>query len=165
MRRAYYWPHTDNDLYRWVEARVSCRRNLQTYTLQRHLQLFHTSCPLEFVTRKILASLPKASTGNRLGVVITDGYSKLTRTIPMKKTMEPRIAAIFTDNWVISNGVPEFLLTKNGPQFVRKFSNSISLYFGTKLLTTTTYHPQTIRLGKRHNKTIATQLPHDANKR
>lgn len=50
------------------------------------------------------------------------------------------MANVFFDYWVVSYGIPSYLLTDRGPQFVSKFSVAICTYQGAKYLSTTTYH-------------------------
>ena len=161
MRCEFYWPHMANDVYETVQRCESCAATRGTqYTKQKHLRLFPANGPLEFVAMDILGPLPKTKQGNQFVVVLTDRYSKLTRAIPTGKTTATTVATIFVDHWVIPYGIPNYVLTDNGPQFVAKFFASVCLALGVKHVTTTAYHPRTNGQTERFNRTIVTRLRH-----
>lgn len=63
--------------------------------------------------------------------------------------------------WIIPFGVPSYLLTDNGPQFTsHSFFAFLSGCLGTKVLTTTAYHPQTNGRTERYSRTSITHLQH-----
>jgi hypothetical protein len=69
----------------------------------------------------ILGPLPKTDHGNRLLLVITDRFSKLTRTVPLRTITALVVAKAFCENWVFAYGAPRYVLTDNGTQFNAKF--------------------------------------------
>lgn len=106
----------------------------------------------------ILSLLPKTQSGNHCFVIMTDRYSKVTRTVPVSKTTALHAALTFIDNWIIPYGFPDALLTDNGPRFVSKFFNGLCGCFNVKKLTTTAYHAQTNGQTEWFNKKIVAQL-------
>lgn len=63
--------------------------------------------------------------------------------MPTTRASTSYVAKIIISNWIISYGMPSFLLTNNRPQFVAKLSENLSLDFKVQQLTTTTYHTRT----------------------
>lgn len=127
-----------------------------------HLHLFTGSSPLEFLKRDILGSLPKPSTENSSVAVLTEFYCKLSRTIPTKTGMPPEIITLLLDSSLVPYRIVKGFLMKNIWQVFNKFLNSMCAHLGTKLLTTTIFHPK--RMGNwKHNKTIASRLSHYVN--
>lgn len=110
---------------------------------------------LEFVAMEIFGPLPKNFWRNQFVLVITDLYSMRT-----SRTTTFHVAKPFMDHWICPFGIPTYLLSDNGPQFLRKFFQSLSSRLGIKHLTTTLYHPQTNGRGKRFNKIILTRMRH-----
>lgn len=82
------------------------------------------------------------------------------RVVPTSKTTALQIASLFMDFWIIPNGIPEFVLTDNGTQFISKLFELICAVLGTRHLTTTAYYLQTNGQAKRFNKTIIARLQH-----
>lgn len=70
------------------------------------------------------------------------------------------MANLFMDNWIIPYGIPTFLLTYNGLQFVSQFFRTLCSLLGTKHVTTTSYQPQRNGQTERYNKTISYRLRH-----
>lgn len=102
------------------------RKSIQTYSIA---QCFPSYGPLEFVALDILRQLPKITQGNQDAIVMTDKYSKLSRAGPTAKTSATQVANIFLVYWIIPFGIPSYLLTGNGPQFLsRVFQLSVDTY-------------------------------------
>lgn len=59
------------------------------------------------------------------------------------KTTASHVEDAFGDNWIIPFGIPNFLLSYNGPNFVSRFFASIWGFLRLKHLTKSTYYRQT----------------------
>lgn len=68
----------------------------------------------------LLRPLPKTKINNDYIVVMTDCYSKSTKMTPTRATTATNVAQGFNNDWAIPYGIPEQLLTDNGPQFVKR---------------------------------------------
>jgi Integrase zinc binding domain len=104
MRRRFYW-----SMYKEVEETVRhctvCAKNRVTERKRTSfLNLFPESGPLEFVAMDILGPLPKMEHGNRFLLVISDRFSKLTRTVPLRTITALGVAKAFCEAWVLSYG-------------------------------------------------------------
>jgi hypothetical protein len=113
-------------MYREIEYSVrSCERfarnNIQERNRVNHMQLFTANELLVFVAIDILGSLPKMAHGNRFLLVISDRFSKLTRTILMRTTTALAVAKEFCTHCVFFYGPPRILLSDNCTQFTAKF--------------------------------------------
>lgn len=70
----------------------------------------------------------------------------------------------FFVHWVILFGIPERLLTDNGPQLVEQFFNAVCVVQKTKLMTKTAYYPQTNRQAERYNQANVSRPRHYSGK-
>ena len=61
-----------------AKERISLRKHASL------LKLFPAETPLDFVAIDILGPLPRTSKGHRFLLVITDRYSKLVKTVPLR---------------------------------------------------------------------------------
>jgi hypothetical protein len=159
MRKRYFW----RNMYREIEDAVrSCeqcaRNNVHERSRVNNMQLFTAQNPLEFVAIDILGPLPKTAHGNRFLLVISDRFSKLTRTIPMRTTTALAVEKAFCTHWVFSYGPPRYLLSDNGPQFTAKFFMEVCRELGIAKVFTTAYHPQTNGQVERFNRKILNAL-------
>lgn len=87
----------------------------------------------------ILGPLPKPTQVTQYVLVMTDRYSKLTQPVPAAKTSATQVKNIFLDHSIIPFGIPNYVLTDNGPQLINKIFATICGYLGVKHLTTTAY--------------------------
>ncbi|CAN8065462.1 unnamed protein product [Agarophyton chilense] len=106
----------------------------------------------------IVGPLYKSSDGKRFVSVITDRFTKLTRALSLGKTTATDVATGFFSHWVHPYGMPLYLLTDNGSQFVSQFFSHIGATLGIKHVTTTAYHPQANGQAKRFNCTLLDRL-------
>lgn len=161
LRQSYYWPSMAFDTYATVRACVTCAQNRAK--LQKHsasMKLFPASAPLEFVSIDILGELPVTPRKNRYLLVISDRFSKLTKTVPLRGITATTVAQAFCTHWVFTYGPPVFLLSDNGAQFTSKFFQAVCKILGISNLFTTTYHPQCNGQVERFNRTILAALRH-----
>jgi transposase InsO family protein len=122
------------------------------------LKLFPADGPLEFVDMDILGPLPKTEHGNRFLLVISDRFSKLIRTVPLRFITALIVAKAFCGAWLFSYGHPRYLMTDNGTQFNAMFFLAVFRELGIDKVFTTAYHPQTNGQVERFNRTIINSL-------
>ena len=134
LRRTFYWPSMALDGYHTVRLCSSCTS--ERITLRKHetyLSLFPAQAPLEYVSIDILGPLPKTTDAQRYLLCITDRYSKMVRTIPLKNITAATVAKAFCEHWVFHYGPQPicFPITagKSPPSSSRTFA--LSWVFGS----------------------------------
>lgn len=122
------------------------------------LAVVPASVNLQFIVMDILCVLPRARNGNLFIIGTTVRHSKITKAIPFSKTTATPVVNVFLDHWIVPYGIPNRMLSDNGPQFVIKFfamfCELLDLYDFTKIA----YHPQTSEQIESHNRTIVASL-------
>lgn len=105
-------------------------------------------------------SCQKSQKRNPYIQILTSEYSNLTRAIQtfMKNAMH--ILILFHDHSIIMSGVPAYVFTDTGPQFVRKFFASVCGYLEVIYLTTTTHQSLSNSPVEWCIRTIVTRLRH-----
>ncbi|CDF33132.1 unnamed protein product [Chondrus crispus] len=86
FRQRYCWPSMSVDAYATVRRCSDCAK--ARIKLRKHnakLKSFPPIGPLECIAIDILGEIPRTPRGNRYLLVISDCYSKLTRTVPLKR--------------------------------------------------------------------------------
>ena len=159
LRLTYYWPQMSVDIAATVRDCRSCARN--RIRLRRHLnrlQLFPATRPLESVAIDILGPLPKAKSGCRFLLVVTDRFTKLAQVAPLKRITALNVARAFCEIWVFKYGPPKTLLSDNGRQFTSKFFQAVCRSLGVNNAFTSAYHPQTNGQAERYNRTLLASL-------
>ena len=161
LTRYFYWPSMAIGCYAVARNCTSCAKNrLLLRKNSKKLQLFPPCAPLEFVSIDILGELIRTKRGHRFLLVITDRFSKLVRTVPLKRITAADIAKAFVTHWVFIYGPPVKVLSDNGKQFTSKFFQNVCRIMGIHNTFTTTYHPQANGQVERFNRTIISALRH-----
>ncbi|CDF40057.1 unnamed protein product [Chondrus crispus] len=161
LRQRFYWPSMSVDSYSTVRMCPDCakaRINLRKHNSE--LKTFPPSGPLEYIAIDILGELPRTPRGNRYLLVMTDRYSKLTRTVPLKRITAETVAQAFISHWVFVYGAPVKLLSDNGGQFTSRFFLAVCKILSIESGFTTAYHPQTNGQVERFNRTLVSTLRH-----
>ena len=159
MRRLCFWPRMALDVDLIVQGCNPCAK--ERVTLRKHastLNLFPANAPLESVAIDLLGPLPVTSQGNRYLLAMTDRFTKLTRTVPLKSISAFKVAKAFWDVCVYAYEAPATLLSDNGGQFVSKFFQSVCKALSIHNAFTTAYHPQTNGQVERYNRTLKSAL-------
>ena len=155
MRRAFYWPSMTVDIHHLVENCTSCAKNrIKEQKNVYPMRLFPATRPLEYVAMDILGPLPRTKHGMRFILVITDRFTKLTKTEALRTITSLAVAKAFCKTWVFNYGTPKILLTDNGTQFTASFFRNVCRILGIHKVFTTEYHPQTNGQAERFNRTI-----------
>jgi Integrase zinc binding domain len=159
LRRRYFWRNMSADVTEtFIQCAVCSKNRIHERKRTSFLKLFPASEPLEYVSFDILGPLPKTEHGNRFLLVITDRFSKLTRTVPLRTISAFVVAKAFCEHWVFVYGPPIYALTDNGAQFSAKFFLAVCRELGVSKVFTTAYHPQTNGQVERYNRTIINSL-------
>ena len=159
MRRSFYWPLMTIDIHHLVENCTACSKNRMKEQRNVYpMRLFPATKPLEYVAMDILGPLPRTKHGMRFILVITDRFTKLTKTVPLRTITSLAVARAFCRDWVFSYGTPNTLLTDNGTQFTASFFRNVCHILGIHKVFTAEYHPQTNGQAERFNRTIVAAI-------
>lgn len=96
---------------------MSCTLIRRDNTKRRKIRLFTPAGAVDFVTIDMLGPLPETESGHKYVVVITNGYSKLTKAIKTTRTTATKIVNIFKEHGVLNLGILSTVLMDNGPNF------------------------------------------------
>ena len=159
LRRDFYWPSMTVDIHFTVDSCDACARNrIKDQRNVYPMKLFPATNPLEYVAMDILGPLPRTKHGKRFILVVTDRFTKLTKTESLRTITSLSVAKAFCRIWVYNYGTPKVLLTDNGTQFTSRFFLNVCRILGVKKVFTTAYHPQANGQAERFNRTILAQL-------
>jgi hypothetical protein len=159
LRKRFFWKKMATNVAKTVRNCDACARKLiKERNKTCYLKLFPASSPLEYVKIDLLGPLPKTTHGNQFLLIMTDQFSKLTITVPLKSTTAYIAAKAICEHWVFTYGPPRHVLTDNGPQFVAKFFLAVCRKIGIEKVFSSAYHPQTNGQVKRLNRTILKAL-------
>ena len=109
---------------------------------------------MDFITR-----LPTSTKQNDTIMVVVDKLSKSTHFIPVKSTCKATyIAQVFMKEIFRRHGMMKEIVSDRDTKFTSNFWKSLMAGLETKLLSSTTYHPQTNGQTERVNQILEEML-------
>ena len=109
---------------------------------------------MDFIT-----GLPKSNRGHDAIWVVVDRLTKVAHFIPVRTThRSDQLADIYMSRIVSLHGIPKAIVSDRGTQFTSRFWKKLHEELGTKLLFSTSYHPQTDRQTERVNQVLEDML-------
>jgi hypothetical protein len=114
---------------------------------------------LEDICIEFVLGFPRTKRGRDSIFVVVDRFSKIAHFIPYRKSNNaPHVSDLFFAEIVHLYGAPNTIVSDKDAKFLSLFWRTLWLKLGTKLLFSTTCHPQTDGQIKVVNHTLSTIL-------
>lgn len=158
LQALVYWPKMSMD----VRDYVRCCRACQMYKPETRkppgkLQQTTVSRPWEMLGVDLMGPFPRSSSGNLHLLVFVDYLSRWVELFPLRKATAETISQYLTKEILTRWGVPKYILSDQGPQFVSTVFEETCKRWNITLKKTSAYHPQT-NLTERINRNVKTML-------
>ena len=116
--------------------------------------------PFQFLSMDFIMDLPKTKGGyNVILTVVDQGFSKMVRFIPCKKTMDAgKLSKLLLNNIFTQYGLPDKIISDRGPQFALHLFQETCKALGITLVLSTAFHPQTDGESEHVNQELKTYL-------
>ena len=109
---------------------------------------------MDFIT-----GLPHSQQGHDSIWVIVDRLTKSAHFIPVNTQYHTgKYTELYVSQIVRLHGVPRTIISDRGPQFMARFWEHLHEALGTKLIRSSSYHPQTSRQTERVNQILEDML-------
>jgi hypothetical protein len=113
----------------------------------------------ETISMDFIIRLPKSANQNDAIMVVVDKLSKVAHLVPVKSTCKAiDIASIFMKEIFWLHDMPKEIISNRDTKFTSSFWKYLMAGFETKLLFSTTYHPQTDGQTERVNQVLEDML-------
>jgi hypothetical protein len=156
----FFWPHMRRDVQWHVGCCIVClkaKSRLNPHGLYTPLPIPHV--PWEDISMDFDLGLPRSQRGRHSIFVVVDRFSKMAHFIPCHKSDDAsHVADLFFREIVRLHGVPKTIVSDWDTKFLSYFWKTLWAKLSTKLLFSTTCHPQTNGQTEVVNRTLSTML-------
>lgn len=139
-----FWPGMWTDVKNHVKRCVKCQTlKGENRKPAGKIQQVSTSHPNEMLGVDIMGPMPRSTHQNEYLLVFVDYFTRWVELFPMRNARAETVAALFRREILTRWGVPDFILSDRGSQFLSAVFKEICGKWGVTQKLTTAYHPQT----------------------
>ncbi len=154
----FVWHGMARQVKEWTKCCLECQRA----KVQRHTRAPLTPIPVptrrfDHIHVDLVGPLPPSQGYTHLFTMV-DRFTRWPDAIPLKDTSAISIARAFLFHWLARFGLPADISSDRGAQFTSELWAAIAQLYGSKLHTTTSYHPQANGLVERFHRHFKSAL-------
>jgi len=160
LNEHFFWPKMRRDVEKFVSRCLECLRaksKVKPHGLYTPLPI--PTAPWTDLSMDFIVGLPRTKKGRDSIFVVVDRFSKMAHFIASHKTDDAfNVANLFFREVVRLHGVPRTIVSDRDVKFLSYFWKTLWGKLGTKLLFSTSSHPQTDGQTEVTNRTLGTLL-------
>ena len=159
IRQKYFWPGMANDVREYIDSCDMCKGVKASCKVLRPTMgnQIKTERPFQRLYVDFLGPYPRTKDGNSVIFIVIDHFSKFLFVKAMKKATSVNVINYLQSEVFNFVGVPQYLHSDNGRQFISKDFAAFLNTFGIQHVTTALYSPQA-NVSERANREIIAKL-------
>ncbi|GAA54987.1 pro-Pol polyprotein [Clonorchis sinensis] len=155
LRQRTYWPAMRSEVMDYVVSCKRCRLMKEDTTGATHpMERIPVSEIAELWSVDIMGPFPVTTSGNQYIVIMTEHLSRWIEAAAVPNQRATTISGLVMHHIVANHGVPNMILTDQGPCFESKEFRNCLQKLRIRRLGTAPYHPQTNGLTEPNNRKI-----------
>jgi transposase InsO family protein len=156
----FFWPKMRHYVERYVSRFTTCNKAKSRLNPRGlYMPLPVPSVSWEDICMDFVLGLPRTKRERDSIFVVVDRFSKMTHFIPYHKSNNAsHVTDLFFAEIARLHDVPNTIVSDRHAKFLSHFWRTLRLNLGTKLLFSTTCHPQTNGQTEVVNRTLSTML-------
>jgi transposase InsO family protein len=154
LKRRVFWPQLRRDVEDFVRTCSQCQQYKNTANQTPPLQSITADEVAVMWGLDIFGPLPTSRNGNRYILVMVDHFTRWVEAIPTADQTGETVARAFKENVIARFGIPDAVITDQGPCFESKSFQDMLRSWGVKRRRTSPYHPQANGVTERFNRTL-----------
>ncbi|KAL4323160.1 hypothetical protein GQ457_11G026100 [Hibiscus cannabinus] len=160
LKEHMFWPKMRRDVERFCERCVTCKKAKSKVSPHGlYLPLPIPDTPWTDISMDFVLGLPRTRTCRDSIFVVVDRFSKMAHFIACHKTDDVvNVANLFFREIVRLHGIPKSIVSDKDVKFLSHFWRTLWSKIGTKLMFSTTCHPQTDGQTEVVNRVLSTLL-------
>ena len=157
VRRWFWWPSVGSEIEKFCRSCGVCQTTKTSN--QRPAGLLHSlpvpDQPWGSISMDFVGPFPECDGFDYLWVIV-DRFTSMVHLVPTKTTVRAsELAWMFVREIVRLHGLPTSIVSDRNSKFISKFWREVHRLLGTKLLMSTSYHPQTDGTSERAIRTVS----------
>nr|XP_043611631.1 uncharacterized protein LOC122583275 [Erigeron canadensis] len=149
LTQHFYWPSLLKDVQNIISRCPTCHQAKATVPNQ----------PWEDLSMDFIVALPRTQRGKDSIMVVVDRFSKMAHFTPCHTTNDASaVANLFFKEIVRLHGIPKTIMSDRDVKFLSYFRKTLWRLMGTRLMFSTSHHPQTNGQTEVTNRTIGILL-------
>ena len=152
----YYWPTMAREVSEYVRQCPNCQMQKREANKPPRFRssMEDPSGPFERMSVDTLGPFPPDAKGMTLVLVFVDYFTRWAVCVPVREQSANTVARVLLEQVVYKYGVPRFLLSDRGSNYIGAVLTELRQMIGVHALQSTAFHPQTNGLVERLNHTL-----------
>ena len=149
-----FWESMRKDIFTYIKACAACQQFKYNNTpTSSPMQIHSVNEPWHTIGIDIMGPFPPTTRNKRFLLVVVDYFTRWIEVFALRSTTSGDIADILNNEVFSRFGLPRYMVSDNGPQFISNLFQSFCQTLGIKQNYTANYHPQS-NMTERVNRTL-----------